>query len=374
MKVKLYTEADKVTWDEYVLNHPDSTLYHLSGWGNVISQAYCHKTYYLMAEDSSKGKSNTTQNSKFKTQNHSTSVAGVLPLVHLKHFFFGNSLISIPFFDLGGVLADNKEAEKALINEAVKLGNNFKVDNIELRHQKPINCLNTDSLPSALCSLRCATKSHKVRMLLELPESSDMLMKSFKSKLRSQIKKPIKEGLKAKMGGIELLDEFYEIFLVNMRDLGSPVHSKKLLYNVLNEFSDSAKIFIVEKDNKPLAGSIAVGFKSVLENPWSSSLREYSRLSPNMLIYWSMLEYASDNNFSYFDFGRSSPDEGTYKFKVQWGSQPEPLNWQFIFYNNKSEIDISDNSKMQKAVQYWQKLPVSMTRIIGPMIRKHIGL
>ena len=69
-------------------------------------------------------------------------IVGILPLVHLKHFLFGNSLISMPFFDTGGILTDNDETEKALLSEAIKLGQILKVHNIELRHIDPIASLN----------------------------------------------------------------------------------------------------------------------------------------------------------------------------------------------------------------------------------------
>jgi FemAB-related protein (PEP-CTERM system-associated) len=200
-------------------------------------------------------------------------------------------------------------------------------------------------------------------------------MKSFKSKLRSQIKKPLKEGLNSKVGGLELLEDFYKVFSINMRDLGSPLHSKEIMRNTLEEFPDTARIVIVHKDNQSLACGLIVGFKNILENPWASALREYSRLSPNMLLYWSMLEYACDNGFSSFDFGRSSPSEGTYKFKEQWGAEPSPLNWHYISLNGRAaDAEIDEKSKFEKAIRYWQKLPVPVTRIIGPMIRKHIGL
>jgi len=212
-------------------------------------------------------------------------------------------------------------------------------------------------------------------MLLDLPESIETLMKSFKAKLRSQIKKPMKEGLRPKVGNLELLDDFYKVFSINMRDLGSPVHSKKLMQKVLQEFPENAKIVIVYKKNAPIASSLIIGFKDTLENPWASSLREYSRLAPNMLLYWTMLEYACDNGYAYFDFGRSSPDEGTYKFKEQWGSKPTPLHWHYISLDGKPiDEETSEKSQFGKAIQFWQKLPVSFTRIIGPPIRKHIGL
>ena len=94
-----------------------------------------------------------------------------------------------------------------------------------------------------------------------------------------------------------------------------------------------------------------------------------------MLLYWTMLEYACGNGFSYFDFGRSSPGEGTYKFKEQWGAEPNPLYWHYISLDGQPTDEKTDEkSKFEKAIQYWQKLPVSITKVLGPMIRKHIGL
>ncbi len=344
------------SWDKYVYDHPGGELYHLFPWKTVIEKAYGHKTYYLAAVNS------TSPN----------KLTGVLPLIHLKHFIFGNHLISIPFFDMGGILADNEETEKAFIAEAIKLGKSLNVETIELRHAHVHPCFAKLNFSD---SVACTLKSHKVRMLLKLPESSEVLMKSFKSKLRSQINKPIKEGLESKIGGMELIDAFYKVFLINMRDLGSPVHAKKLIEKVLEQFQEHTRIVIVHKEKKPYAASLIFGFKNTLANPWSSSLRKFSRFSPNMLLYWTMLEYACDNGYQYFDFGRSTPEEGTYRFKQQWGSQPEPLHWIHIHLNGKPVNEkASEKSRFNIAIQCWQKLPVTVTGILGPMIRKNIGL
>ncbi len=358
ISVRPYNTVDQEAWDQYVENHSRGTLYHLSGWKNVIEKTYGHKTYYLMAISEPHGSQ--------------LNIVGILPLVHLKHFLFNNSLIAIPFFDLGGILAEDEETEKVLLTQAIKLGHELKVENIELRHIAALSWLTDSSQPSAVSH---ATKSHKVRMLLDLPDSSEVLMKSFKAKLRSQIKKPIKEGLKARVGGIELLNEFYKVFLINMRDLGSPVHSKEMMQNVLLEFPNKSRIIIIYKGKDPVACGLIVGFKDTLGNPWASALRTYSRLSPNMLLYWTMLAYGCNNGFKYFDFGRSSPDEGTYKFKKQWGAKPTPLHWQYIGIEGKAvEQQTQGKSKFEKAIHYWQKLPVPVTKVLGPPIRKHIGL
>jgi hypothetical protein len=185
----------------------------------------------------------------------------------------------------------------------------------------------------------------------------------------------VKEGLTSKAGGIELLDDFYTVFSENMRDLGSPVHSKKLMKQVLGEFFERSRIMVIFKDNEPVSSSLMVGFNKMLSNPWASSLRKYAPLSPNMLLYMRMLEYACDHGYQVFDFGRSSPGEGTYRFKEQWGATPTPLRWYYIPLNGERiNWESSEKGKFEKAIRYWKKLPLPVTKVIGPGIRKYIGL
>ncbi len=210
---------------------------------------------------------------------------------------------------------------------------------------------------------------------MDLPDTSESLMKSFNSKFRNKIKRPIKAGLKCKIGGIELLNDFYDVFTVNMRDLGSPVHSKRFIKNVLDEFFQKTKIGIVYKGKQAIACILVIGFKEVLANPWAAALREYRNLRANTLQYWTLLEYACNNGYTSFDFGRSSPDEGTYKFKQKWGAEPTPLHWYNISMNGQMvDTASSKKSKFDKAIKLWQKMPVSFTKILGPSVRKHISL
>ena len=220
-------------------------------------------------------------------------------------------------------------------------------------------------------------------MILDLPESSEALLAGFKSKLRSQIRKPIKEGLAVKVGGLELLDSFYKVFCINMRDLGSPVHSRLFIGRVLEEFPEDSRICAVFNGDTPLAAGIIIGFNGTVYNPWASSLKKYGRLSPNMLLYWTMLQYASDNGYRSFDFGRSSIEESTYKFKEQWGAKPKQLHWYYIYLDKpehahsgrEPQADAVDaKSQFGLAIRVWRKMPVSLTQILGPPLRKYIGL
>jgi FemAB-related protein (PEP-CTERM system-associated) len=373
-EIKCAADSDRESWDGYVQKHPDASLFHLFGWRDVIHETYAHPAYYLMAVQGEV----MAPVPGGDEDPPARTVVGVLPLVHLKHRIFGNSLVSLPFFDGGGILADSREVEATLLSGAVRLSRKLGASKIELRQEGILaSCHDISACGSqgSQAPLKLTTRSDKVRMLMNVPESSEMLMKSFKSKLRSQIAKPLKEGLTSKVGGAELLEDFYRVFLVNMRDLGSPVHSIRLMQRVLTEFSDRSRIFVVYKADEPVASALVIGLGKMLRNPWASSLRKYAILSPNMLLYLRMLEFACDNGYRVFDFGRSTRGEGTYKFKEQWGSVPTPLYWHYVSLDGKSiELESSGMERFKRAAHYWRKLPVSVTRLIGPSIRKHISL
>lgn len=364
MEIRITTEESMPTWDAYVRAHPRGTLSHLYFWRHIVQRTYRHKTIYLMA--TSKENESHEPNDR---------IVGVLPLVHMDHFFFGRRFLSMPFLDMGGVLADDDEIEEALVLETIKIAEKRKVSRIELRHSDAMRWCHPGENHRPAGTFSVVTRSHKVSMLLDLPESSDALMNGFKAKLRSQVKKPIREGLQSKVGGLELLPDFYEVFSINMRDLGSPVHSKRLMKYVLEYFPEKADIFVIYQESIPVACGLTLGFEHTLSNLWASSLRKFSRLSPNMLLYWTMLQHACDQGYRCFNFGRSTPDEGTFRFKKQWGAEPHPLHWQFIMHDgSEMEEETDEKAALGKAVEYWKRLPVPVTRIVGPMIRGNIGL
>ncbi|MFQ5628584.1 MAG: FemAB family XrtA/PEP-CTERM system-associated protein [bacterium] len=327
--------------DEFIKYTSNGVVYHLSGIQRVIHNTFGHQTIYLAAKNGS-------------------TILGVLPLVHMNSRMFGNFLVSMPFFNYGGVCTEHQEARDALLETAISEAKARECHHIEFRH-----------IANQYSDLQ--RKQNKVAMLLDLPEQPDALWSAFKSKLRSQIRKPEKEGVTAKIGGHELIDDFYHVFSMNMRDLGTPVYSKKLFWSILQEFPTRSWIVAAYKDQQPLAAGFLLGFRGKLEIPWASSLREYNRLAANMLMYWEALKLAMREGFEQFDFGRSTPGEGTYKFKAQWGAKPLALNWEYWLPNGHTMPDISPkNDKYQKAIRLWQKLPVQVTKVIGPPIVRNI--
>lgn len=339
MQIRTVTDADQPAWDKYVLNHPDGLAYHQFAWKKAVKEAYGFDDCYLLAEDQD-------------------NIVGVLPLIDFKIPFISRSLVSLPYCDIGGCLADSTEVQDALLNRALEIGQQKKACKIEVRQT---------SVDEEF------TSSGKVRMVLELPDSSEALLAGFKAKLRSQVKKPIRDGLTTQLGGLELVPEFYQVFCENMRDLGSPVHSRKWIEAVVKHYGDRARVGLVfTAEGIPAAAGIILLAKDMVSIPWASSLLKYNNYNPNMLLYWNFLSFAADNGYRFFDFGRSTPGEGTYKFKKQWGAEPISLDWVDLL--NPSLVSKNISGLRAQVEKVWQRLPVSVATMVGSRLRGYISL
>ena len=342
IEVRQLENGEEKAWDDYVYRCAESSHCHLSGWRRVVERSYGHRSYYLWAHDNG-------------------SVKGILPLIAMRNFFFRRSLVSMPFLDDGGICADNDQIRSHLFYEALRLYEGQKANFLDLRHR------HADNLASP-------RGGKKVMMILDLLDDPDEMWKRFDAKLRNQVRKASKSGLTAGWSSKEGLSDFYKIFAANMRDLGSPVHSHDFFGAILDEFSDSAKIMLVRKDGLVIGAAVCLFFKGSMIVPWASSLREYFSLCPNNLLYWEMVRWGCENGYRRFDFGRSSPDSGTYRFKKQWGAQEEPLHWQCVSRKiGRVAMPHADDARYRLIVRLWSHLPLSITKFVGPLLRGQVS-
>jgi serine/alanine adding enzyme len=337
--VSIAGRSDAVAWEAFVDARGDSAGYHSWRWRKVFTNAFGHESIYLIAR-----------------QGH--TITGVLPMVQIKSLLFGCSLTSLPFLNYGGVLADAPETREALIEAALAIARDRRCEHVELRHT-------SRQFPDLPC------KRHKVAMRLALEGS---MWERLDRKVRNQIRKAEKSGLVVERGGEELLGDFYKVFARNMRDLGTPVYSKRLFEQVLNVFPERAQLHVVRHQGRPIAAGMTYRTRRMVQLPWASSIRDYNALCPNVLLYWDAIQFAQERFAGVFDMGRSTPNEGTYKFKAQWGAEPLQLHWEYHLMMQQGELpNLSPaNPKYQLAISVWQKLPIALTRHVGPMIVRTI--
>lgn len=341
LQVDLVDDPIAVDWDAYVAADPHASIYHEYAWRDVVRSVFGHQTFYLAAREGAQ-------------------IAGILPLVQLKSRLFGNFLVSLPYFNYGGVLARSARIANALSQRAAHLAGSLGASHVELRHR----------------FAECAgwpARTDKVSMLLKLPHSVDALQKSLSSKLRSQIRRPLREGVECAFGGEELLEQFYTVFAQNMRDLGTPVYPIRFFRAILQAMPQRTTIVVVSLRGAPVAAAILVSYRDTMEIPWASSLREANGVGVNMYMYWRALELAVQRGLAVFDFGRSSLDSGTLRFKKQWGAEPIQLYWHYWLRNGGQLPQLNpSNPKYRLAVAAWQKLPLPLANWLGPHLVKNL--
>jgi FemAB-related protein (PEP-CTERM system-associated) len=311
-------------------------------WLNVLQHGLHHGVYCLEAVESGR-------------------TCGFLPLAFVKSLLFGRFLVSLPYLNTVGVWADDADVRRKLIDRAIELADELRVRYLELRHEQPVE--------HPALTERFGNKAH---MRLALPSFVGQLWKQLSCKVRNQVRKGQKNGFETAWGGRELLPEFYAVFSQNMRDLGTPVYGRRLFDQVLRQFPNQAELCVLRAEQMPVAGALLLHGRGVSEVPSAACLREYNPSCANMLMYWSLLERAVIRQQDVFDFGRSTINGNTYRFKKQWGAEPEAAVWQYYLRQGTIADMRPENPRYQRAIHIWQRLPVALTCLLGPPIVRGI--
>jgi len=328
-------------WDAFVDAHPDATVYHRSAWERVLRDVFGRPMVRLGAVAAGE-------------------LVGILPIVPFASALFGRFATSMPFMNYGGIATSQPAAARALLDAAIVEARASGSRYLELRHTRRM----FEHLP---------VQSRKVSMVLPLEKTHEAQFAVIDRKLRNQVRKAEKSGLTVRSGGVELTAAFHQVLAENMRDLGSPVHGRRLFEAILEALPSRARIFSVWLGDVPVAASFVLWHRDRLEVPWASSLRRYNPLCPNILLYWEMLKFGVEREFNSFDFGRSTPGEGTFLFKAQWGAQPVPLFWEYWLADGAVLPDRGPtNPRFAAAVDVWRRLPLALTRALGPLIVRNI--
>jgi len=329
-------------WDEYVSRHAESTAYHRAATVLIGSKAFGLRTWFVVARRAS-------------------VVVGVLPLVEQSSLLFGRFLVSVPFFTYGGILADSAEVADDLAGYAAKLGQQLKVDHVELRHRAEGE------------HEKFKVRLDKVSLMLGLPGSEEALGKQLGSKLRSQIRRAERENPEVLWGGAELIPDFYRVFASGMHQLGTPVYPQRFFDEACRAMEGLIGVLVIKVRGEVQAGAIVVRHGTSIEVPWAAATPEAKRNAINMRMYWEMLCYSIARQARTFDFGRSTVDSGTYRFKQQWGAQPAQLFWHYWLPAGRPIPQLNaSNPKYAMASTLWRKMPLWCANLLGPQIVRHL--
>ncbi len=334
-------KAEQQRWDAFVHQCSIGTFFHLSGWKRVIEQAYGHKCHFLYAEKNG-------------------DIVGVLPLAHQRSLLFGSALISLPFCVYGGVASDDTDIMDKLEDVAITLAEQLNVDYLELRY--PFERQNR-------LTERCAHSTFGY----ELAEDDAGILAGIKKNARAVIRNSMKNDLEFTVSGD--VDESYEIYSESVRNLGTPVFPKNYFRTLKDVFGDQCEVLTVTHEGKSVSSVLSFYYKGEVLPYYGGGTPEARNLKSNDFMYYQLMCHARANKAcNRFDFGRSKNDSGAYKYKKNYGMTPVPLHYQFYLVKADQLPNLSPNNpKYQMFINLWKKLPIRVSRFMGPFLSRYLG-
>ena len=338
--IQLGSEFDDAEWTEFVESASGATPAHLIAWRDLIRDVFGYEPVYRIARRDGR-------------------ICGALPAFVVRSALLGRHIISVPFLNSGGICATDEECRAALVGESWQMLDTRRARHVELRCAYPP----PDGMPA---------RQHKVRIVLDLPNTVDELWASLRSEIRNRVRRAEKEGLTVEFGSSDV-EGFYRVFAENMRELGVPAHPRRFFEEVLRRFGAS-ELVVVKDGPQTIGGAILLSFRDTVEAPWISCSRSHFEKCPNNLLYWEIMRRACEEGFRLFDFGRSSPNTGPAVFKMRWGARAEQLYWHYVLpkgANLPGETG-SANPKFRLASALWKRAPRALTDFMGPRLIAHL--
>jgi len=333
---------DAGSWDEFVVKSDESTFFHLSCWKEVIEQAFGYATYYRIVK-------------------RGEAITGILPLTHVKSRLFGNKLISNAFAMYGGPVAQDDDSRRALEGEAERIMRVLRVPVLEFRNIKPHR--------SDWATRSDLYATFRKPLFPTVPQNLKAIPPGQSKVIRNRA---TRNGLYSEVD--QDIDRLYHIYSESVRNLGTPVYSKKYFNILKNLFPDNCHVLTVMHGKTPVASVMSVQFRKEIMTLYGGGTAAAPALGANVFMYWEVMRLACERGCELFDFGRSKLGTGAYAFKRNWGFEPTALAYQYKLANGWAIPDQNPlNPKYQPLIAAWKWLPLPVANLIGPPIAKAIG-
>jgi FemAB-related protein (PEP-CTERM system-associated) len=341
LRLNHLTTADVGRWDAFVKAHPEGTFFHLAGWRAVIERAFHHSTYYVFTE-------------------RDGLVTGVMPLVHVRSRLFQSALISNAFCVYGGPIACDDASRNQLVDYALAEMDRLEVNHVEFRNRR-----SSGSGWSYKSDLYATFRR-------EIDTDPEVSLRMIPRKQRAVIRQSLRNNLEVN----HEMDvyRFYNLYAESVRNLGTPVFSLNYFKLLASVFSDASEMTTVFCHGKPVASVFSFFFRDEVLPYYGGGTIAARSLGANDLMYWTVMCDASTKGYRIFDFGRSKRGSGSFNFKRNWGFTAEPLFYEFKLKEPGEIPNINPlNPKYRLFIEGWKRLPVPLTKILGPRIARELG-
>jgi CelD/BcsL family acetyltransferase involved in cellulose biosynthesis len=285
-------------WRGFVAGHPEATPFHHPDWARLVADCYGYRAFALVARDAA------------------GAITAGLPVVEVRHPGRGLKWVSLPYTDYCPPLARTPREQQELASALRRAGQAASVRRIEVRG--PL-------------AGGAATGATALRHVLALSSDPAEVYAGFhRSQVRRSIRRAEREGLTVRQATRpeDLVSTFYRLHLRTRRRQGVPVQPRRF-FRLLWEYAISpglGSVLIVEASARPVAAAVFLAWNGTVIYKFGASDASTWSLRPNHLLFWHAIRVACEQEYRWFDFGRTDAGQaGLRNFKLSWGAAEEPL-------------------------------------------------
>ncbi len=328
-------------WIDYLHEDDDADICHHPAWGKILVETFNIDSVLVVHRGDGR-------------------IDGGVPLAIFDQMFTGKAMISMPYLNYGGLLGGSDAVRGDIVGACREILASSGAKYMEFRH-----------VGRSIGRLANQTKEHRVTFRMDVGRPADEILRGLRRQTRTRIRKIERSGMTSYYGQ-DRLDHFYKLFSVAMREHGTPVMPQRFFESVLEHLADHAKFMIAYKDNRPVGGKLVLMFKDRVTMVWGCYPHRYRDYLANYFLTWELIKKLADSPIRWLDFGRSPRKGGGFTYKSNWQPEFTPLYNDYLL-SDQNEIPLlkPENPKFRLAINTWKRLPVWVTRQIGPRLAKY---
>lgn len=368
-------------WERFVYEHPNALIYHHPGWLLALEREYEQTCVTLGCTD------------------ETGNLSAVLPLFYTKGLGLrvsslatGRRLSSLPRTPIAGPLALNAEAEKAIVQYAVEMASEARVE-LEIKTQKAdlnesvegLSCIQwrptyVEELPSAVQGEMWNDFWENLRLPRNCVSCEGCQRLRFGNAKRQHrvnwaVNKAKKLGLRVREAETKQeLQNWYQLYLLTMRHNSVPPRPYRFFDSLWSSLQPIGKmrLLLAEREQigrrKLLAGSILLEFGQTVFYAFTGCAPENWGLHPHDILQIEAIRGACRKGFRWYDFGEVAEEhEALAQFKSKWGGGPKPL-YRYYYPARSIKASAGPGRLAQSARKVWRRLPPKMTAVLGDWI------
>lgn len=354
-------------WLEFVLAHPDRTVYHHPGWIRALQYEFRQQGEHLACV------------------NDAGEFLAILPLVITQGIPFGlgghlaaRRVSSLPRTPLGGPLSKDIQSTQAILSEALRRTSKHRGQSLQLK-------TGTDSLDGLVEGITCTP--WRMSYVLELPSETkgEFWIRDGQNRARIKwaVRKAQKSGVTVRLAQTEAdYRAWYRLYLETMRYNGVPPRPFRLFTSLRKELGESGILELLVAEHcaggRPtiIAGSLFSWFGNTVSYLFNAMDRRHGALRANDAIQWEAINEACRKGFRHFDFGEVAYGaDDLAQFKSKWGALPRPM---YRYYapppvNSRNDHAFGSHGGMKSlAIQVWRRLPLAVIAWLGDRIYSYL--